>query len=71
VQLCSVRSVSERSSCTSNASSYLERNDQLHCESLLNQGQWLDHEFTNWQPEGAFHSPRDSILVVLTLIQDV
>lgn len=29
--------------------------DPYHCGSLLTEGQWLDDQFKNWQPEGACH----------------
>lgn len=31
--------------------------DPLHCGALLNHGSWLDYNFRNWQPEGAFYFP--------------
>ena len=26
--------------------------DPFHCDVLLNEGEWLDRDFKNWQPEG-------------------
>jgi hypothetical protein len=31
----------------------IERDDSRLCDALLQRGAWLDHQFRNWQPEGA------------------
>ncbi|CCM04188.1 uncharacterized protein FIBRA_06354 [Fibroporia radiculosa] len=30
----------------------IDHTDPLHCDALLNEGQWLDSKFKNWQPDG-------------------
>ncbi|KAG8904664.1 hypothetical protein FRB99_001384 [Tulasnella sp. 403] len=42
----------------------IDAQDPLKCSALLNEGQWLDRQFKNWQPEGCMlynYQPKDVV----------